>query len=69
MDTRTIRQIRAELVKDKKFRDELSVVLVNDILNDDNMNISQDQVSKKIKKIVDELIRIRFEEKIQYMDN
>ena len=63
------KQLRAEFVRDKKFRDELSVVLINDILNNNDINIDQSQVNKKIIKIIDELIRIKFDKKEDLLYN
>ncbi|MEJ5274003.1 MAG: hypothetical protein WH035_07720 [Spirochaetota bacterium] len=51
MTDKIMKQIRAELVRDKRFRDELSAALINDILSNDNMGINQSQVNKKIIKM------------------
>ncbi|MEM5878520.1 MAG: hypothetical protein QXF12_06620 [Candidatus Aenigmatarchaeota archaeon] len=69
MTDKIMRQIRAELVRDKRFRNELSVALINDILSSDEMGISQSQVNKKIIKIIDELIRIKFDKKEDLLYN
>ncbi|MCX8178366.1 MAG: hypothetical protein N3D75_00880 [Candidatus Aenigmarchaeota archaeon] len=69
MTDKIMRQIRAELVRDKRFRNELSVALINDILSSDDMGISQSQVNKKIIKIIDELIRIKFDKKEDLLYN
>jgi len=58
-----IRELKAELIKDKKFREELSVALITEILQNDEMNISEKEVSKKVKRIFNELIDIKLQQK------
>jgi hypothetical protein len=55
---RLIKEIERELLKDKKFRDELSVTLVNDYLDLDKDDISLNDVKKKTKELLKTLVKL-----------
>jgi hypothetical protein len=63
LEDEIVREIKAELIKDKKFRDELSVALITEILESNNMNISEAEVNKKVKRLFNELVDIKLKQK------
>lgn len=63
MEDRILREIKTELIKDKKFREELSVALITEILEGNNLNISEEEVNKKVKRIFNELVDIKLQQK------
>ncbi|MFH8080632.1 MAG: hypothetical protein QXO84_02005 [Candidatus Aenigmatarchaeota archaeon] len=60
---------RIELIKSKKFRDELRANLFREIFESNDMNISEREVNKKVKKIFDELINEELEERYMWIEN
>ncbi|MEM5777081.1 MAG: hypothetical protein QXJ06_01385 [Candidatus Aenigmatarchaeota archaeon] len=63
MEDKMLREIKAELIKDKKFREELSIALITEILENDDLNISEEEVNKKVKRIFNELVDIKLQQK------
>ena len=63
MEDEIIREIKNELIKDKKFRNELSVALIKEILESNDMNISEKEVNKKVKRLFNELVDIKLKQK------
>jgi DNA-binding Lrp family transcriptional regulator len=66
---KSLREIKVELMKDKRFRDELSAALIAEILENSDMNISQEEVSKRVKRLVNELIDARLEQVSRPLEN
>ena len=66
---KSLREIKVELMKDKRFRDELSAALIAEILENSDMNISQEEVSKRVKRLVNELIDARLEQVSHPLEN
>lgn len=59
-----------KLIKDKKFRDELTVALIKELLESNNMNISEKDANKRIKEIFREMIDMEYnEENEEMIDN
>lgn len=59
-----------ELIKDKKFRNELSVALIKELLDSGNMNISEKDVNKRIKEIFMEMLDMEsYDESEELIDN
>ncbi|MBU5688404.1 MAG: hypothetical protein KQA41_01880 [Candidatus Aenigmarchaeota archaeon] len=63
MEDRILKEIKAELIKDKKFREELSIALITEILESNDLNISEEEVNKKVKRIFNELVDIKLQQK------
>jgi len=63
LEDEIIREIKNELIKDKKFRNELSVALIKEILESNDMNISEKEVNKKVKRLFNELVDIKLKQK------
>jgi hypothetical protein len=63
LEDEIVKEIKAGLIKDKKFRDELSVALITEILESNNMNISEAEVNKKVKRLFNELVDIKLKQK------
>lgn len=69
MNEKEFSEIKITLMKNKKFREELSINLIREILENNEININEREVNKKVKRIVKELIDIKFREQNIWIEN
>jgi len=69
LEGKTIKEIKVEFIKDKRFRDELCVKLISEMLEGDCTKISQREVSKKVKRLVDELVYAKLTQSCELAEN
>ncbi|MCS7135130.1 MAG: hypothetical protein N3E38_00870 [Candidatus Aenigmarchaeota archaeon] len=69
MNEKELSEIKINLMKNKKFREELSINLIREILENNEINIKESEVNKKVKRIVKELIDIKFQEHNIWIEN